>query len=233
MYRYRQEELDDYLLGTVIPRGLFFDTENGFAHTHNKVDSSALRPPFKFHLCTPLLRPDARMTGHDMLGMGRFLSVALLNHRPMPAAFVGVPRVGEAITSSLQIELQREGAYIPMPRLTKYKKDGVEYIGEVADRAGYAQGPVWLIDDLIHKGLSKSRSVEQLASSDYTVTHINVFLDYGQGASEYFRGKGIAVHAVTTVPYVLELGYRRGKIGNAEYAAATKYLAATKNTAAV
>lgn len=220
-----QQELNSFLADVIAKRGLQFD-EDGIRHTHNKVDLSAPVPPFKFNLCTAALRPEGRLTEGDMDQMAEYVCHGILRTKPRPQAIAGIPNVGADIARRVEMCLRREGCY--MPRLRLSKGDGTF---SVADNSGYKSGPLCVIDDLIHKGLSKRRCLAALEAADYMVTDCWVFLTYEQGGEEYFDKLGTAVHAVSTVRQTLELGHEVGTIIHNQYHLAMRYLEQTATAA--
>lgn len=221
-----QQELDEFLAGAVARRGLQFDP-GGIAHTHNKADPAAPLPPFKFNLCTSVLRAEGRLTEDDMDQMAALICHGIIRTKPRPQAIVGIPNVGADIAHRVELCLRREGLYLPRLRLSK--QDGGF---SIVDDAGYKSGELCAIDDLIHKGLSKRRCLAAFESAGYQVTDCWVFLTYEQGGEEYFDKLGTAVHAISTVRRTLELGKYTGVISGPNYQAAMDYLTQT-STAAV
>jgi orotate phosphoribosyltransferase len=217
-----QQELNDFLADVIATRGLQFD-EDGIRHTHNKADPSAPVPPFKFNLCTPALRQEGRLSDADMDRMAGFIGHGLLKTRPLPGAIAGIPNVGADIAQRVEMYLRREGCYLPRLRLAK-REPGFD----IVDNANYKSGPVCIIDDLIHRGLSKRRFMAALEAAGYTVTDCWVFLTYEQGGEEYFDKLGTAVHAVSTVRSTLWLGHDVGHITHYQYRLAMQYLEGTR-----
>jgi|GEM_PF-4855397 len=217
-----QQELNNFLADVIAKKGLQFD-ESGIQHTHNKADPSAPVPPFKFNLCTSALRQEGRLADADMDQMAAFIGHSLLKTRPLPDAIAGIPNVGADIAQRVEMYLRREGCYLPRMRLAKWESGF-----NIVDTANYKPGPVCVIDDLIHMGLSKRRFMVALETAGYTVTDCWVFLTYEQGGEEYFDKLGTAVHAVSTVRSTLELGHDVGHITHDKYHLAMRYLEGTR-----
>ena len=219
-----QEELDDFLSKVIANanRGIRFEP-GGIAHTHNRVDKTEPMPPFKFELCTQELRPTGRLTDDDMDKMASYIGHGLLRQKPRPEAIVGIPKVGAEVARRVEMYLRREGCYLPRLRLSKH-----DDVFSVVDSAGYKSGPLCLVDDVIHRGFSKRRSIDALEAAGYSVTDCWVFLTYEHGAENYFDKIGTAVHAISTVRRTLLLGCNAGSISTGQYRLAMQYLEETR-----
>ena len=148
-------------------------------------------------------------------------------------ALASVPRVGDEIVQAIVKAARRERIMIPRLSFSKYTENGVSYIGPLASNEDYATGqPIWLGDDLVHKGLSKRRTIEQAKEAGYSVVGMLVFLDYGQGAREYFTSFGIEFHAVVKLRPLLHFGKKEGIIPYSTYRPIMAYLDATRGAAA-
>lgn len=215
---YTKEELDSFLLNTIIPRGLHIDLEDGFDHTHNKADEDAQKVPFKFILCTPELRDTGRMSRHDMVRMASFIGELVTRHRPLVMA--GVPNVGQQIALDAQAHIRETGLYIPCMYLTKDASGEMD----IGNNAGCESGEVGFLDDVVHMSLSKQRTMRAFRRYGYSVKKLFVFLDYDKGAREFFESLGLDFYSVSTVRYVFDLGKRHTKISCSDYHACMTYL---------
>lgn len=221
------------LMRAIIVRGMQIDlTGTSIHHTHTKIDSSAVRPPMKLHFCTSALRADARMTQEDVVAIGDLCWQYIQDEKLPVHGLASVPRVGDEIAKALQKSAARSGVTVPRLSFTKIDREGVSYIGPLIENEGYQPGlPVWIIDDLVQKGLSKQRMIARIREAGYIVAGILVFMDYGQGAKEYFEKQGVELRSVTTLPVVLEEGLREGLLEKKTYLAIHEYLAKTKGAA--
>ncbi|MEK7109140.1 MAG: hypothetical protein AAB919_01770 [Patescibacteria group bacterium] len=219
-----QDELDDFLSKVIgnANRGIRFEP-GGIPHTHNRINAAEPVPPFKFELCTRELRSTGRLTDDDMDKMAGYICHGLLRQKPRPEAIVGIPTVGADFARRVEMHLRREGCYLPRLRLSKH-----DDAFSVVDNAGYKSGALCLIDDVIHRGFSKRRSIAALKAAGYSVTDCWVFLTYEQGAEDYFDKLGTAMHAISTVRRTLLLGCEAGSISPGQYKLAMQYLEETR-----
>jgi orotate phosphoribosyltransferase len=221
---YTSKDLDD-LFRTIIKRGMEIDL-GGLLHKHNVVDPTAPLPPVKFHLCTEKARPGkGRMTEEDIERMAEFLYEYIRYHKlGVPPAIVGIPSSGEDLARSLQEHARRQGMFVPLLRLSK-AREAMRFVGPVSPADKYPfGGPVWLVDDLVHRGLSKLRAITAMQIAGYTVKKILTVLDYDKGAREYFLRLGIEHHTVSFITPVLELGEREKLISTHHLRAIRNYL---------
>ena len=84
----------------------------------------------------------------------------------------------------------------------------------------------------MHKGLSKKRTIARAHEAGYSVTGMLVFMDYGQGAREYFTSIGVEFHAVVELRPLLHFARKEDMIPNSTYRLILEYLDATRGAAA-
>jgi orotate phosphoribosyltransferase len=160
--------------------------------------------------------------------IGRFMLRRAKNMGLDIKAIASVPRVGNAIAESFVLAKMVDGVTLPWLKFSKHD-DGT--IGPVAHDAGYPRGePVWLIDDVVHGGISKMRMLEQVWTGGWRVAGILVFLDYDQGARKDFDWLGIPLVAVTTVRRVIQYGRDDGVLSQERYIEIRRYLDATRKS---
>lgn len=230
---YIDTELRDFLR-VLLTRGMQVDlTGKSIHHTHNRIDETAPRPPMKFHLCTPESRPEGRLTQADVDMIGKLCWRYVRQKGLHIPALASVPRVGDEIAKAIQKAARNTGVLIPRLTFSKYTENGVGYIGPLVSNVDYATGQaVWLADDLVHKVLSKKRTMERAQEANYIVRGLLVFMDYGQGAREYFTSMGIAFHAVVELRPLLYFGKKESIIPDATYRPILEYLNRTRRAAA-
>lgn len=218
---------------TLVTRGMQLDlTGTRIHHTHTKIDPAVSRPPMKFHLCTSESRPEGRLTQGDINMIGRLCWEYVKCEDLNIPAIASVPRVGDAIAKAFLKAARRDGVNLPWLRFSKYEEGGVSYIGPLVDNDGYTTNqPVWLLDDLVHKSLSKQRMMVRVQEAGYRVAGILVFMDYGQGAWNYFHKLGIPLHRVVMLRNLLLWGNHDGDINDAAYKAMLSYLDSTRGAA--
>ncbi|MFZ2887280.1 MAG: hypothetical protein WA021_05675 [Minisyncoccia bacterium] len=198
-------------------------------HTHTKVDASEPRPPMKYHLCTPQLRPEGRMTQADIDAIGDLMwKFAKLTNLPIKA-IACVPRVGDELAKAFLRASQKDGVTLPKLLFSKYMENDVSLIGPLQDNDGYEPSQeVWLFDDVVHRSLSKQRTKARAVEAGYRVRGIFVFMDYDQGAQEHFREQGIDLQRVITIRYALQCAINDNEITAREYRACMSYLDKTR-----
>jgi len=217
----------ELFLADVVERGLHFQRD-GFVHTHNKLDTTAPKPPMKFFLCTPELRPEARMTPDDIVQMGEFCWRYIKKHRLNVPAIAGIPRVGDEIARAIQQAAERDD--INLPRLA-FEKNDDGTIGRLIRSDGYTKGqPIWLVDDLTQFGISKERGIEASQKAKFPVRGILTFLDYGM-AQAHFRKLNIEHHSVATVRKTLSVGLNQGGITQKNFDEMGAYLTQSQRAA--
>lgn len=226
---YIDTEMRDFLR-VLLTRGMQVDlTGKSIHHTHNKIDLTAPRPPMKFHLCTPESRPEGRLTQADVDMIGRLCWRYVRRKGLHIPALASVPRVGDEIAKAIQKVARNNGVLFPLLTFSKYTENGVGLIGPLVSNEDYATGqPVWLADDLVHKGLSKKRTMDRVQEANYVVTGLLVFMDYGQGAREYFTSMGIEFHTVVELRPLLYFGKKESLIHDSLYRPILEYLNATR-----
>ena len=230
---YIDAETRDFLR-VLLTRGMQVDISgHTIKHTHNKVDDAAPLPPIKFHFCTSQHRPEGRLLQADVEMIGRLCWRYARQKRLHIPAFASVPRVGDEIVKAIIKAAHKDNVLLPRLSFSKYAEDGVSYIGPLTRNADYATGQsVWLGDDLVHKGLSKRRTIVRAHEAGYIVNGMLVFLDYGQGAREYFTNIGVQFHAVLELRPLLYFGKKESILPDQTYRAILKYLDATRGAAA-
>src|SRR3989344_4273279 len=219
-----QEELNDFLTTSVARLGHGLQFDNNITHVHNRANPHALRPPFKFNLCTNKLRNEGRLSEDEVNRVAYYIAHSIVKNRPYPQALAGVPKVGEDLARRVAMCLEQQGMRVPRLRFSKLPDGGIKLV----DRADYPHGgEVVLIDDLVHHSLSKQRTNETLREAGYTCTKLWGILDYGQGAQEILAAHGITLEAVATVRQALALGKEHGTLPLLHYRQAMAYLQQT------
>lgn len=197
----------------LIKRGLQYDPSGRLHHTHTKVDDTAPRPPMKFHLCTKEMRPEGRLTQADVDTIGFLMWQYAKEKKLEIGAIASVPRVGDEIAKAFLRAAEADGFSCPRLSFPKIEEGGISVIGPLTDDAGYPRGkPVWIFDDVVHRWKSKERMIERTHEADYIVAGVFVFLDYGQGAAQYFESIGVPFHAMLQLCHALRVGKHHGDI---------------------
>ncbi|XP_068714452.1 uridine 5'-monophosphate synthase-like [Montipora foliosa] len=85
-----------------------------------------------------------------------------------------------------------------------------------------------VIEDVVTSGSSVLETVEALSSADLRVTDAVVLLDRFQGGKEMLKYQGISLHSLLTLPEVIELLCRKGKVDPEMAEKVRKFLSANK-----
>jgi len=183
----------------------------------------------KFHLCTSANRPEGRLLQKDVNTIGELCWLFIQAKKLKISALASVPRVGDEIAKAIQRAAKKDGVKLPRLQFSKYTENGVSYIGPLVDNDGYTAGQaVWLVDDLVHKGLSKQRMIVRVKEAGYTIAGSLVFMDYNQGARQYFAKEGVGLRSAITLRSVLREGRKLGLVEGPTYRAMIEYLTKTR-----
>jgi len=89
----------------------------------------------------------------------------------------------------------------------------------------YRQGEtVVVVDDLVTTGGSKLEAIEKLTAAGLQVNDVVVLIDREQGAAEQMAAAALKLHAVVTLPQLLEAWRASGAISAEQYAEVKAYL---------
>ncbi len=131
----------------------------------------------------------------------------------------GIPYAALPIATAAALELNKPLIY---PR-----REVKEYGTRAAIEGEYQVGEtVAVLDDLVTTGETKIETIEKLTGAGLKVRDIVVLIDRGQGADEFLARAGYQLHAVTTLPKLLELWRASGAITTEQFDAVTKFLGA-------
>ncbi len=130
----------------------------------------------------------------------------------------GIPYAALPIATAVSMELDKPLLY---PR-----REVKEYGTKAAIEGEYSAGEtVVVLDDLTTTGETKFEAIEKLTSAGLNVREIVVLIDRGQGAKELLARAGYILHAVTTLPDLLDIWRASNAITQAQYDAVKKFLA--------
>jgi uridine monophosphate synthetase len=129
----------------------------------------------------------------------------------------GIPYAALPIATAVSIESNRPLLY---PR-REVKAYGTKAMIEGEYHAGET---VVVLDDLATTGDTKIETIEKLTSAALRVRDIVVLIDRGQGAAELLARAGYTLHAVTTLPRLLEIWRATNAISAEQYDAVKKFL---------
>lgn len=131
----------------------------------------------------------------------------------------GIPYAALPIATAVSLEA---GWPLIYPR-REAKDYGTRATIEGEYRAG---DTVAVIDDLVSTGESKIETIQKLESAGLKARDIVVLIDRGQGAAASLADSGYALHAVVTLPALLQEWLRDGAITAAQRADTLAFLAA-------
>jgi len=130
----------------------------------------------------------------------------------------GVPYAALPIVTAVALEINMPFVY---PR-REAKDYGTQAVVEGEYRAGER---VVVVDDLATTGDSKLEAIHKLEAVGLQVRDIVVLIDRGQGAATALAQANYRLHAVVTLPELLEEWLRSGAINRAHYEEAKDFLA--------
>ena len=129
----------------------------------------------------------------------------------------GIPYAGLPIATAIALEMDRPLIY---PR-----REVKAYGTRVEIEGDYAPGEtVAVVDDLATTGGTKIESIRKLESAGLLVRDILVLIDRGQGAGEALSAAGYRLHAVVTLPELLEEWRQTGAITPAQFERVKRFL---------
>lgn len=229
---YNADDLNE-LARIIIRRGM--QTEpGGIDHKHNEAVQGSPRSPIKLHLCTPDLRPEARMTEDDIQKIVHMFWGYIEYHRLKISALGGIPRVGEKFAFTMQrYAHEQTGRYIPVVRAQKIKKEGGREIGNIVPSGEYPSGDIWLVDDVVNWGYSHNEAFARYAQAGYRVTDSLVAVDYRVGAEKVFGNAGVRNHSLLSLDSILLCGAQEKLISRNIIAETKEYLATSRALNAV
>ncbi len=129
----------------------------------------------------------------------------------------GIPYAALPIATAASLELNKPMIY---PR-----REVKEYGTKAAIEGEYNAGEtVIVLDDLTTTGETKFEAIEKLTSVGLNMRDIVVLIDRGQGAGELLARAGYTLHAVTTLPRLLEIWRASNALTAEQYDAVKKFL---------
>ena len=129
----------------------------------------------------------------------------------------GIPYAALPIATAAAMELNKPLIY---PR-----REVKEYGTKATIEGEYNAGEVVaVLDDLATTGDTKIETIEKLTGVGLRVRDIVVLIDRGQGASELLARAGYTLHAVTTLPRLLDIWRATNAISTEQYDAVKNFL---------
>jgi uridine monophosphate synthetase len=107
------------------------------------------------------------------------------------------------------------------------RKEAKEYGTRAAIEGAYTAGErVIVIDDLITNGESKFEAIDKLTSAGLQVRDVAVLIDRSKNGATVLASRGYALHAVATLPQLLDAWERLGTISPQQKQIVLDFLAA-------
>jgi len=129
----------------------------------------------------------------------------------------GIPYAALPIATATSLELNKPLIY---PR-----REVKEYGTRAAIEGEYEAGEtIVVLDDLATTGDTKIETIEKLKSVGLNVRDIVVLIDRGQSAGEMLARAGYQLHAVTTLPQLLQVWHTSNAITSEQYNAVNEFL---------
>jgi uridine monophosphate synthetase len=129
----------------------------------------------------------------------------------------GIPYAALPIATAASLELNKPLLY---PR-----REVKDYGTKAAIEGEYNAGEtVVVLDDLATTGETKFEAIEKLTGAGLKVRDIVVLIDRGQGAGDLLARAGFSLHAVTTLPRLLDIWRESNAITMEQYAAVQEFL---------
>lgn len=130
----------------------------------------------------------------------------------------GIPYAALPIATAVALELDKPLIY---PR-----REAKEYGTKALIEGEYVAGETAVVlDDLTTTGETKFEAIEKLTGAGLQVRDIVVLIDRGQGAGELLAREGYTLHAVTTLPRLLEIWRGLNLVTQEQYDAVKTFLA--------
>ncbi|MDM8518473.1 orotidine-5'-phosphate decarboxylase [Anaerolineales bacterium HSG6] len=123
----------------------------------------------------------------------------------------GVPYAALPIGTAVALTMNRSLIY-PRKEVKQYG------LGRSIEGRFEAGDTVVVVEDLVTSGSSAIKAIEQLTAADLVVRDVAVLIDREQGGSEAIQAKGYTLHAVLTMPRILNVLHQTGRISAEELA---------------
>lgn len=125
---------------------------------------------------------------------------------------IGVAYAAMPIAGAISLELERPWIFVRKEGLAKSYGLGKSVEGE------YHAGEKGLvIEDLVTKGTSMLEVLSALESTELEIKHAAVLIDYTKGGREALEQKGVELHAFMTMPEVVDIMHKEGKIDSKKH----------------
>jgi uridine monophosphate synthetase len=129
----------------------------------------------------------------------------------------GIPYAALPIATAIALEMNRPMIY---PR-----REAKDYGTQAVIEGDYAAGEtIVVIDDLATTGGSKIEAIQKLEEANLKVRDIVVLIDRGQGAGPMLAEAGYQLHAVATLPKLLDEWLRAGAISREQFDEVVEFL---------
>ncbi len=140
-------------------------------------------------------------------------------------AVAGLPNAGTPLAKAFKQAAYEDGMYLPCIELGKTTTENSRRIEGIIDTDGAELGcTVLVIDDLITGADSKIEGIEELVKGFFVVTDVLVVVDREQGGSAELQKRGIRLHYLFTLRFLVNELFKAGEISLDERDKVINYL---------
>lgn len=119
----------------------------------------------------------------------------------------GLPRAGEPLT-----EVVARFAGRPLVKLLKKEKNGRRCIHSVAEGNYHPGQKIVLVDDVITQAKTKEEAIRACEAAGLIVLAILVFIDRGEGGSDYLQSLGYRIISVCVLSQLIDFYFHERRI---------------------
>ena len=205
---------------------LQIDTKLGFKLKWHEQNPRAPLSPIYLRICTPENPKPGPLSQETLNYVGQLLWQKAKKEQLFFHAVAGLPNAGTPIAEAFARAALVDGKVFPVIVLEKMTAGtGTRTVSRILDDKGVPRSSVVLmIDDLITGGDTKDEGVETLSSAGYRVNDVLVVVDRQQGGAEYLKKRGMQLWYLLTLPEIINLLAKEGKITKEEQFVILQYL---------
>ena len=181
----------------------------GFKMKIHETQPDAPRSPIFLNLRTPSNPKPGPLTPEIIRKIGQALWDIAKDKKLVFDGVAGLPNAGLPIAEAFVAAARRDGVKIPLLILGKETTAEKRTITGIRDNGGLAPSIdghrtiILVLDDLITAGGSKDEGINVFFEAGYMVRDVVVLVDREQGGAEYLQGRGITLHAKSTLAQIV------------------------------
>ncbi len=185
----------------------------GFQFKHHEKEPDAPLAPIKFHLCTPDLRPEGKLSPADVAVLARFMVNEVFRRKIRFRGIAGLPNVGYPIAKAMAEYAYALGVHdVEILRLEKIVEGGKRFIGPIKNTGSLLpRDTVLVADDLVFAATTKEEGIEQVRVQ-FHAPYCIVFFDYDVGAREVLKKLNAELLCVATIAQALDIFRDNGEM---------------------